>query len=61
MDTDAVDISKVRRKGVQKGRLLPRLHLTFVPIIVRFFSLCDFPYDVLDIVGDRGLRRMCLK
>ena len=25
------------------------------------FSDCDFPYDFLDIVGDCGLRRMCLQ
>ena len=25
------------------------------------FSVCDFLYDFLDTVGDRGLRRMCLQ
>ena len=23
------------------------------------FSVCDFPYDILDIVGDNGLRHSC--
>ena len=38
--------------------LKPRLHL---PRSSYDFSVCDFLYDFLDIVGDRGLRRMCLQ
>ena len=37
---------------------MPRF--TFTPIIVRFFGL-RFSLPFLDIVGDRGLRRMCLQ
>ena len=38
--------------------IIPRLHL---PRSSYDFSVCDFPYDSLDIVGDRGLRRLCLQ
>ena len=34
------------------SHLKPRLHL---PRSSYDFSICDFPYDFLDIVGDRGL------
>ena len=37
--------------------LKPRLHL---PRSSYDFSVCDFLYDFLDIVGDRGLRRTCM-
>ena len=33
-----------------------RLHL---PRSSYDFLVCDFPYDFLDIAGDRGLRRLC--
>ena len=36
--------------------LKPRLHL---PRSSYDFSVCDFLYDFVDIVEDRGLRRMC--
>ena len=38
--------------------LKPRLHL---PRSSYDLSVCDFPYDLLDIVGDRVLRRRCLQ
>ena len=38
--------------------LKPRLHL---PRSSYDFSVCEFLYDFLDIVGDRGQRRLCLQ
>ena len=36
---------------------MPRLHL---PRSSYDLSVCDFLYDIVDIVGDRGLRRVYL-
>ena len=45
-------------EGCPQGVMPSRLHF---PRSLFDFSVCDFPYDILDIVGDNGLRRRCLK
>ena len=45
--------------GRPQGVMPSTLHL---PRSFYDFSVCDFPYDTLDIVGDHGLRfRRCLQ
>ena len=44
------------QKSYSDRREAARGHVTFAPIIVRFFGL-RFPYDFLKIECDHGLRR----
>ena len=54
---DSLRFSGAGTLSFESRFLKPRLHL---PRSSYDFSVCDFLYDFLDIVGDRGLRRMCL-
>ena len=44
--------------GSPQGVIPSRLHF---PRSLYDFSVCDFPCDILDIVGDYGRRRRCLQ